>query len=99
MLLTGSYGFGLGPKYDILKKSFLTARASNWGKLGVAFVRSNGLKLNFNYFLTDPGGENISGLDGKLSYPVTDSVTIGIRATADLQKIQPSTETGRALPF
>ena len=59
-LLTGSYGFGLGPKYDIMKKSFLTARASNWGKLGGVLVRSDGLKLNFNYYLTDPGGENIS---------------------------------------
>ena len=83
-LLTGSYGFGLGPKYDIMKKSFLTARASNWGKLGGVLVRSDGLKANFNYYLTDPGGENISGLDGKLSYPVTDSVTVGIRATVDL---------------
>ena len=85
-LVSGSYGFGLGPDKEVTKKltRFLTAESVDWGKVGVTLVGLNGSKANVNYYLTDPGGENISGLEGELSHPVTDNITVGVSGGSDL---------------
>lgn len=85
MLLSASYGFGLGPDMAIGKLTkYLTAKSADWGKLGMVYVRPDGFKTNLYYYLTDPGGENISGLEGEVSYPVTDSVRLGVNGRVDL---------------
>lgn len=85
-LVSGSYGFGLGPERNITKGNtrFLTAESADWGKVGVTLVGMSGVKANLSYYLTDPGGENISGLEGDLSYPVTDNITLGVNGGADI---------------
>lgn len=85
-LLSASYGVGLGPDRQISKKltRYLTAQSVDWGKLGAVYVTPDGFKTNLYYYLTDPGGENISGLEGEASYPVTDSVIVGINGSVDL---------------
>lgn len=84
-LLSASYGFGLGPDRNIGELSrYLTAQSVDWGKLGAIYVAPTGFKTNLYYYLTDPGGENISGLEGEVSYPITDSVTVGVTGSADL---------------
>lgn len=87
-LLSASYGVGLGPDRSINKKltRYLTAQSVDWGKLGAVYVTPDGFKTNLYYYLTDPGGENISGLEGEASYPVMDSVTVGINGSADLTR-------------
>lgn len=87
-LLSASYGLGLGPDRNINKKlsRYLTAQSVDWGKLGAVYVTPDGFKTNLYYYLTDPGGENISGLEGEASYPVTDSVTVGINGSVDLTR-------------
>ena len=52
-------------------------------------VAPNGLKTNLSYYLTDLGGLNISGIEGEVSYPVTDAVSLGVNGGADL-----TTKTG-----
>lgn len=85
-LITGSYGFSLGNEKTISKagSEFTSAESVNWGKVGVTLVKPTGLKANLNYYLTDPGGQNISGIGGALSYPATENVTVGVRGGADL---------------
>ncbi|MBI5587904.1 MAG: hypothetical protein HY889_06005 [Deltaproteobacteria bacterium] len=86
ILLSASYGVGLGPDKQITKKRtrFLSAQSVDWGKLGAVYVRPDGIKTNIYYYITDPGGKNISGLEGEASYPVTDSLAIGINGSGDL---------------
>jgi hypothetical protein len=84
-LLSASYGVGLGPDRQIGKLTrYLTAQSVDWGKIGAVYVMPSGFKTNLNYYLTDPGGENISGLEGEVSYPVNDSVSIGVTGSVDL---------------
>lgn len=84
-LLSASYGVGLGPNRNIGKLTrYLTAQSVDWGKVGAVYVTPSGFKTNLYYYLTDPGGENISGLEGEASYPVTDSVTFGVNGSVDL---------------
>lgn len=84
-LLSASYGVGLGPNRNIGKLTkFLTAQSVDWGKVGAAYVTPSGFKTNLSYYLTDPGGENISGLEGEASYPVSDSVSVGVNGSVDL---------------
>ncbi|MBI5344628.1 MAG: hypothetical protein HZB83_04725, partial [Deltaproteobacteria bacterium] len=84
-LITGSYGIGLGDMKDIKQiQGALAAKSTSWGKLGVVLIAQTGLKANINYYLTDPGDLNISGVEGELSYPVTESTTIGINGSSDL---------------
>jgi len=84
-LLSASYGFGLGPDMSIGKLTkYLTAKSADWGKLGMVYVMPNGFKTNLYYYLTDPGGENVSGLEGEVSYPVTESVRVGVNGRVDI---------------
>lgn len=85
-LITGSYGFGLGSEKAITKSGsrFATAQSADWGKFGAAAVSASGLKANANYYLTDPGKLDISGLEGGLSYPLTDTLTLGVGGGGDL---------------
>lgn len=85
-LLSASYGIGLSNEMKILKPvyNYLTAQSLDWAKAGGVVVAGNGLKGNLYYYLTDPGGRNISGLEGDVSYPVTDSLTFGINGAGDL---------------
>lgn len=86
--ITGSYGVGISKENKITKplSKFTTAEAANWGKLGVTMVASSGLKTNLSYYLTDPGpdGLNISGVEGEVSYPMTDALSLGVNGGADL---------------
>lgn len=86
-LISGSYGFGFGHEKEIVingTSRYLLAESADWAKLGVVLAAQNGLKANLYYYLTDPGDKNISGIEGELSYAVTDSVTIGINGSSDL---------------
>ncbi len=86
-LISGSYGFGFGHEKEIVingTSRYLLAESADWAKLGVVLAAQNGLKANLYYYLTDPGDKNISGIEGEVSYAVTDSVTIGINGSSDL---------------
>ena len=85
-LISASYGVGFGDEKKIIRNSswLFLAEAADWLKLGGVLVANNGLKANLYYYLTGPGDENISGVDGEISYPVTDSIIIGLRGSADL---------------
>ncbi len=85
-LLSASYGQGIGPYMHITKNltRFITAKSVNWLKAGAVYVAPGGIKTNLYYYLTDPGGVNISGLEGKLSYPVAEAITVGIIGSGDL---------------
>lgn len=86
LLVTGSYGLGISNQKAITKAlaKFTTAEAANWSRVGITLIEPTGLKANLNYYLTDPTGLNISGIDGSLSYPATDSLTVGVSGGADL---------------
>ncbi len=90
-LITGAYGIGVGNEKTITKAAsrFAAVESANWGKLGGTVVAPNGLKTNLSYYLTDPGGLNISGIEGEVSYPVTDAVSLGVNGGVDL-----TTKTG-----
>lgn len=90
-LITGAYGIGVGNEKTITKAAsrFATVESVNWGKLGGTVVAASGLKTNLSYYLTDPGGLNISGVEGEISYPVTDAVSLGVNGGVDL-----TTKTG-----
>jgi hypothetical protein len=85
-LLSGTYGFGFGDEKKIIRNNswLFLAESADWLKLGGVLVANNGLKANLYYYLTGPGDENISGLDGEISYPVTEAVIVGLRGSADL---------------
>ncbi len=86
-LISGSYGFGFGHEKEIVingASRYLLAESADWAKLGVVLAAQNGLKANLYYYLTDPGDQNISGIEGEVSYAVTDSVTVGINGSSDL---------------
>ena len=86
MLVTGSYGLGISNQKAITKAlaKFTTAEAANWARVGFTLVEPTGLKASLNYYITDPTGFNISGLDGSLSYPATDALTVGVSGGADI---------------
>jgi hypothetical protein len=85
-LLSTSYGVGLGPDMQVTKNltKFLTAKSADWLKAGAVYVAPGGIKTNLYYYLTDPGGENISGLEGQVSYWVTEAITVGVIGSGDL---------------
>ena len=58
----------------------------DWDRLGAIYVTPTGFKSTLYYYLSDLGGDNISGFEGEVSYPVTDSVRIGVKGRADLSK-------------
>ena len=58
----------------------------DWDRLGAIYMAPTGFKTTLYYYLSDLGGDNISGFEGEVSYPVTDSVRIGIKGTADLSQ-------------
>jgi hypothetical protein len=47
-------------------------------------VGPGGIKTNLYYYLKDPGGRNISGIEGEVSYPVTEAFTVGVSGSGDL---------------
>ncbi len=100
-LLSASYGFGLGPDRNISKKltRYLQAQSVDWAKVGAVYVTLSGFKTNLYYYLTDPGGEDISGLEGEASYPVTDSVTVGVNGSVDLTQKNNFDRDWRAYAF
>jgi hypothetical protein len=81
-LLSASYGFGFQGVKEIQDR--LAAESVNWLKAGAVIVDRYGWKANLYYYLTDPGGEKISGIEGEVSYPVLDNLTIGINGSCDL---------------
>ena len=81
-LLSASYGFGFQGVKEIQDR--LAAESVNWLKAGAVIVDRYGWKANLYYYLTDPGDEKISGIEGEVSYPVTDNLTIGINGSCDL---------------
>lgn len=86
-LISGSYGYGFEDEMELVIKDtsrYLIAKSADWAKLGVVLAAQNGLKANLYYYLTDPGDQNISGVEGEVSYPVTDSITVGINGSSDL---------------
>ena len=91
VLLNGSYGVGFGNEKSIIKAGAKlgTAESADWGKIGVTLVGDSGVKVNLNYYLTDPGDLHISGLEAGLSIPVTDTLTMGVTGGGDL-----NTKTG-----
>ncbi|MCC6502438.1 MAG: hypothetical protein IT362_04790 [Deltaproteobacteria bacterium] len=87
ILFTGSYGLGISNQKAVTKTlaRFTTAEAANWMRLGFTLVEPTGLKASLNYYITDPTGLDISGVDGAISYPVTDFVTLGVNASVDIR--------------
>lgn len=87
MLLTGSYGLGISNQKAVTKAlaRFTTAEAANWVRAGFTLIEPNGLKASLNYYITDPTGLDISGIDGAISYPVTDFWTLGVNAGVDIR--------------
>jgi hypothetical protein len=87
-LISGSYGFGVGneKRINLSGTQYILAESADWTKLGVVLVAQNGMKTNLYYYLTDPGNQNISGIEGELSYPLTESVTMGIKGSSDLTR-------------
>lgn len=86
-LISGSYGFGFKDEKEIVIRDtshYLLAESADWAKLGVVLVAQNGLKTNLYYYLASPGDLNISGVEGEVSYPVTNSITVGINGSSDL---------------
>lgn len=86
-LISGSYGFGFKDEKEIVIRDtsrYLLAESADWAKLGVVLVAQNGLKTNLYYYLTSPGDLNISGVEGEVSYPIMDSITVGINGSSDL---------------
>ncbi len=87
-LIPASYGFGFGPERSVINPDSLTtfigAEAKDWFKTGVVLVEGHGLKGNAYYVLTDPGNLQSSGIEGELSYPLWDNLTIGINGSCDL---------------
>ncbi len=86
IILNGSYGL----RFSGLKKITasddwnIEVKAINWIKLGAVYVAENGFKGKLYYYLNDPGDENISGVEGEVSYPVTDAITVGVRGSTDI---------------
>jgi hypothetical protein len=62
---------------------FLTAKSANWAKAGAVYVAPGGIKTNLYYYLIDPGGVNISGLEGEVSYFATESISVGVTGSGD----------------
>jgi len=58
----------------------------DWDRLGAVYMAPTGFKTTLFYYLSDLGGDNISGFEGELSYPVSDSVRIGVKGKADISK-------------
>jgi hypothetical protein len=87
-LLSATYGFGFGQVKEIRKltSKFVAAESADWGKVGVVLVNRDGWKANAYYYLTDPGDLKISGVEGELSYPVLDFLTVGVTGSSDLTK-------------
>ncbi len=87
-LLSASYGFGFGPERSVINPdaptTYVGAEAKDWFKTGVVLVEGHGLKANAYYVLTDPGNLQSSGVEGELSYPILDNLTIGINGSRDL---------------
>lgn len=69
-----------------LKLSEAMLISVDWGRLGAAYVTPAGLKTTLYYYFSVPRGENISGFEGEVSYPVTDSVRLGVKGRAGLSK-------------
>ncbi|RMG71027.1 MAG: hypothetical protein D6710_06550, partial [Nitrospirae bacterium] len=86
IIVNGSYGIRFSgiKKISLSKDLNLEARAVNWLKIGAVYVADNGFKGKLYYYLNDPGDENISGIEGEISYPFTDAVTVGIRGSTDI---------------
>lgn len=99
-LLSASYGFAVGPERQIGQQTrFLKGRAMDWGKVGAVYVRPSGFKTNLYSYLTDPGGENIAGLEGEVSYPFTDSITAGVNGSVDLTEKSNVNRDWKSLAF
>ncbi|GEM_PF-3397853 len=85
-LLAGSYGFGLGDEKELLRTSTLsyTGEAVDWLRVGGEWFLRGGEEIDFHYRLTDPGGENIHGIDGQLTQVVRGTILLGLRGDVDL---------------
>lgn len=85
-LLSASYGVGFGDPQDIVESGSLLFRADseNWAKAGVVIAVPEGWKFNAYYFVDDPGGMNISGLEGEISCALRDPLTVGFNMSGDV---------------
>ncbi len=85
-LVTVSYGAGLtGRKFiPASANTWFEAEAADWLKAGGVVVGHNGLKTKLNYYLTDPGDRNISGVEAEVAYPINPQLTIGLRGSSDI---------------
>jgi hypothetical protein len=88
-ILSGAYGFGFGNEKTLRKNGVpvYLAESADWFKAGVVLADSSGWKANAYYILTDPGDLQISGVEGEVSYPVLDFLTVGVNGTRDLTVI------------
>ena len=85
-LVSAAYGFGFD-RANISNNtatSYMTTESVDWLKTGVVLVNGQGLKFNAYYYLTDPGWQQISGIEGEISYPVFDNLIVGINGSRDL---------------
>jgi hypothetical protein len=71
----------------------------NWLKAGVTIIDRQGFKVNLNYYLTDPSDEKISGIEGEISYPLLDSLTIGVNGSSDFTDKDELQRNWRAFGF
>lgn len=58
----------------------------DWGKLGMVYATPERFKAALYYYVSDPGSDNISGFEGEVSYPVGNSLRVGLTGRGDLSK-------------
>ena len=100
-ILSGAYGLGFGNE-KILRRSGVPvnlAESADWFKGGVVLADSSGWKANAYYVLTDPGDLQISGVEGEVSFPVLDFLTVGVNGTRDLTETSGSIRNWKAFLF
>jgi len=87
-ILSGAYGFGLGNE-KVLRRNGVAvslAESADWLKAGLVLVNRDGWKANAYYVLTDPGDLKISAVEGEISYPVLNFLTVGVNGNRDLNE-------------
>jgi hypothetical protein len=100
-LLSASYGFGFDNKKVVQDSvaSYTVAEAVDWFKVGGVLVDKYGWKANLYYYLSDTSHQQISGIEGELSYPVLDYLTVGVNGGSDLSDRSNQDRSWRSFAF
>lgn len=86
-IASAAFGIGFGPEHFIDPNNDglgILAEAENWVKVGGIYVFDNALKTNLYAYMNSVGQDNIFGVEGQISYPLTEALTIGLRGMTDI---------------